>query len=235
MLRPPPRSTLFPYTTLFRSAEYLEGGKGSVKELVEEGKVTVKPWEMFGYYFVGWNLRLPQLREREVRRALAHLFPKERVIRDLLFGLGTPCDSPVSHWENSYDKELEQFPYDPQKAGAMLDAAGWKLNARGVREKVVDGEVRELRVKLLYPSSSTLARDATLLYQSSCAEAGVMLEPFPREWTVMEKMLDDKDLEAAMLGWGQTWDSDPSQLWHSDSARAAKGSNFVSYMNPHLD
>src|SRR2546430_12491793 len=29
MIRRPPRSTLFPYTTLFRSAEHLDSGRGS--------------------------------------------------------------------------------------------------------------------------------------------------------------------------------------------------------------
>jgi ABC-type transport system substrate-binding protein len=225
---------LSPYPNDYR-AEYLEGGPGSVKEMERQGKVTVKPWEMFVFYFVGWNMRLPQLREREVRRALAHVIPKERVIRDLLFGLGAPSDSPVHHWVNSYAKDLEQFPYDPAKAGALLDEAGWTRNAQGVRQKVVDGQRRDLKIRLLYPATSTLARDAALLIQSSAAEAGVLIEPFGREWTVMEKMLDDKDFDAALLGWGQEWDSDPTQLWHSDSARAAKGSNFVSYINPHLD
>lgn len=225
---------LSPYPNDYR-AEYLEGGPGSVKEMEQQGKVTVAPWEMFVYYFIGWNLRLPQLREREVRRALAHLVPKERVIRDLLFGLGAPSDSPVHHWDNSYAGDLEQFPYDPAEAARLLDAAGWTANAQGVREKIVDGERKELRIRLLYPSSSTLARDAALLVQTSAAEAGVLVEPFPREWTVMEKMLDDKDFDAALLGWGQEWDNDPTQLWHSDSALSAKGSNFVSYINPHLD
>src|SRR3712207_7020167 len=31
MIRRPPRSTLFPYTTLFRSAEELQPGRGSVR------------------------------------------------------------------------------------------------------------------------------------------------------------------------------------------------------------
>ena len=51
----------------------------------------------------------------------------------------------------------------------------------------------------------------------------------------MTKLLDDKDFEASMLGWANAWDSDPSQIWHSDSARAAKGSNYVSYISPRVD
>lgn len=216
-------------------AEILEGREGSIKEMQAEGKVTVTQWEMFTYYFVGWNMRLPQLRERAVRQALAHLYPKERVIRDIYYGLAVPHDSPVHHWENSYAADLPKFPYDPAAAARLLDEAGWKLNERGVREKVVDGQRRELKIRLLYPSQSPVARDTTLLYQKSAQEAGVLLEPFPREWSVMEKMLEDKDFDAAMLGWGNSWDSDPSQIWHSESARSAKGSNFVSYINPDLD
>jgi len=217
-------------------AEILEGGQGSVKEMEEEGKVTVKKWEMFSYYFVAWNLRLPQLRDREVRQALAHLFPRERVIRDVYYGLAVPHDSPVHHWQNSYDKDLPKFPYDPAAAARLLDEAGWKLNDRGVREKVIDGQVRELRIRLLYPTQSgPVARNTTLLYQKSAEQVGILIEPFPREWSVMEKMLDDKDFDAAMLGWGSTWDGDPSQIWHSESAKSAKGSNFVSYINPEID
>src|SRR2546430_10148196 len=37
MIRRPPRSTLFPYTTLFRSEPQLDQDK-TVKEIVEEGK-----------------------------------------------------------------------------------------------------------------------------------------------------------------------------------------------------
>jgi ABC-type transport system substrate-binding protein len=223
-----------PYPNDYR-AEILEGGPGSVKEMVEKGTASVIHWQMFTYYFIAWNFRVPQLKDVRVRRALAHLYPKERVIRDIYFGLAVPHDSPVHPFENCYDKELEQFPYDPAAAAKLLDEAGWRMNARGVREKVVDGELRELKIRLLYPSQSPVARDTALLYQTSAQPAGVLIEPFPREWTVMEKMLEDKDLDAAMLGWGNVWDSDPSQIWHSESALSAKGSNFISYMSPELD
>ena len=51
----------------------------------------------------------------------------------------------------------------------------------------------------------------------------------------MLKMLDDKDFDACMLGWANAWDSDPSQIWHSESAKMPKGDNFVSYIKPELD
>ena len=62
-----------------------------------------------------------------------------------------------------------------------------------------------------------------------------IIEPFPRDWMVMLGQLNDKTFDACMLGWGNAWDSDPSQIWHSDSAKSAKGSNMVSYIKPELD
>src|SRR5256886_4471101 len=41
MIRRPPRSTLFPYTTLFRSAAKIEGRRGGIKGLPMEDFVAV--------------------------------------------------------------------------------------------------------------------------------------------------------------------------------------------------
>jgi len=216
-------------------AEYLEGGPGSLKEMVEKGEVSLKLWEMFSFYYFGWNLRKPQLAERAVRRALAHCYPERKILDDVYYGLAVPCSSPVHHWEPGYVADLETFPLDPGKAASILEEAGWKIGSKGVREKLVDGRPVELRIQMLFPTQSATIRDAMLLYQKEAEKAGILLEPQPREWQAMIKMLDDKEFEGCALGWGNTWDSDPSQIWHSDSARSAKGSNYGSYMSPVVD
>src|SRR5256886_11375144 len=46
MIRRPPRSTLFPYTTLFRSLDYLNGGRWSLMQEfveIESGKHNDRP------------------------------------------------------------------------------------------------------------------------------------------------------------------------------------------------
>jgi ABC-type transport system substrate-binding protein len=214
-------------------AEVLD--KGDVAGMIERGEVTQKLWEMFTYYYVGWNLREPVLKEREVRRALAHVFPRDRIIRDVYFGLAVPCHGPVHPWESYYCKDIERFEYDPEKAARILDEAGWKLNERGVRAKAIDGEVKELRIRATHPTQGNLGRDIVQLFQKSAQQIGVVIEPRPLEWSVMTKTLEDKEFEACVLGWGNSWDSDPTQIWHSSSALSAKGSNHVSYINPELD
>ncbi|MGH7162768.1 MAG: ABC transporter substrate-binding protein, partial [Planctomycetota bacterium] len=163
------------------------------------------------------------------------LYPKERVIRDLYFGLAVPHDGPVHAWESHYVKDLERFPYDPGKAAAMLDAAGWKLNERGVREKVVDGERKELVIRGLWPTQNPISGDTIQLFKKSAQQAGVVVESVQREWSVMLKNLEDRDFDLCVLGWANVWDGNPIQIWHSKSGRLAKGSNHISYSNPEVD
>src|SRR3712207_9174945 len=54
MIRRPPRSTLFPYTTLFRSSVLVGNGSSEVLlnllQLVERPGEVVFPWPSFGLY-----------------------------------------------------------------------------------------------------------------------------------------------------------------------------------------
>src|SRR3712207_8207061 len=64
MIRRPPRSTLFPYTTLFRSDHALEGGVPAVLAGVEVAVALHDPAEVAGR---GWpqHQRVPGLRRAE--------------------------------------------------------------------------------------------------------------------------------------------------------------------------
>ena len=216
-------------------SEYLKGGSGSVKEMVEEGKAELRKWEGATYYYIAWNQRRPIFRDAAVRRALAHAFPKARVARDVYAGLAIPHDSPVHRAESSYVKDLEQFEFDVEKAGRLLDEAGWKPNAQGVRTKVIDGRPTELRFNILVVNSRVVYRDFSLLFKKELAKIGVILDLQVREWTQLTKMLNDKSYDAVSLGWGTSWDSDQTQIWHSSQADVPRGSNHCSYKSEIVD
>src|SRR5689334_24541501 len=61
MIRRPPRSTLFPYTTLFRSDEL--DRKAVRKQLTV---IVVAVLVVFGVAFVGWQLMAPRAEPRAV-------------------------------------------------------------------------------------------------------------------------------------------------------------------------
>ena len=132
-------------------------------------------------------------------------------------------------------KDLEQFEFDVEKAGRLLDEAGWKPNAQGVRTKVIDGRPTELRFNILVVNSRVVYRDFSLLFKKELAKIGVILDLQVREWTQLTKMLNDKSYDAVSLGWGTSWDSDPNQIWHSKQADVPAGSNHCSYKSEIVD
>lgn len=76
----------------------------------------------------------PVLGDVAVRRALAMATPKQQIIDKLLAGKTKPGTSPAPlGWFSP--KGLTQEGYDPAKAKQLLDQAGWKAGADGIREK----------------------------------------------------------------------------------------------------
>ncbi|HEX4747067.1 MAG TPA: peptide ABC transporter substrate-binding protein [Gaiellaceae bacterium] len=75
----------------------------------------------------------PVLGDIEVRKALLYATPKQQLIDKLLFGKAKQGSSPVSQGWAAFKEPQEG--YDPAKANAALDKAGWTKGADGIRSK----------------------------------------------------------------------------------------------------
>ena len=85
-------------------------------------KVEVPPFsEVDGWYF---NVTKPYLAKREVRQAVAYALDMEQFAKDSLYGLGKPGTGPILPSNFAYDKSLQPWPYDPDKAKSLLQTAG---------------------------------------------------------------------------------------------------------------
>ena len=73
------------------------------------------------------------------------------MIDHVLNGYGSPAYS-VCDKMPWYNDEMEKISYDVEKAEEMLDAAGWKKNADGIREK---GGVKAI-LEFLYPTGDSV-------------------------------------------------------------------------------
>lgn len=79
-----------------------------------------------------------------VRRAILHAFDRKTMLESVYQGQYQPAFGPLSPATWAYNDAVEDmYPHDPERAGQLLDEAGWKLGSDGVREK--DG--KKLRVR----------------------------------------------------------------------------------------
>jgi peptide/nickel transport system substrate-binding protein len=57
----------------------------------------------FGYVYIGWNLKNPIFREKETRKALAMLIPRDEIARDLHDDLAERVNGPMYFKSPAYD------------------------------------------------------------------------------------------------------------------------------------
>jgi peptide/nickel transport system substrate-binding protein len=82
-----------------------------------------------------FNTQRPPLDDVRVRLALCYAFDQNVVFRNIYHGLGGQGPTRMAPGLLGYDPAIRYYPYDPKKAAALLDAAGWKLGPGGMRSK----------------------------------------------------------------------------------------------------
>jgi peptide/nickel transport system substrate-binding protein len=83
--------------------------------------------------FTDPNSTNPVLGDIAVRKAMLYATPKQQIIDKLFYGKAAVGTSPVSQGWAAYKQPQEG--YDPNKANATLDAAGWVKGSDGIRSK----------------------------------------------------------------------------------------------------
>jgi peptide/nickel transport system substrate-binding protein len=137
-------------------------------------KAGVKIVSVASGYSEGWYFNLnskttnPALLDVRVRQALAYALNRDKIAKDLLLGKTQPG---ASLWDKMpyVDPSLKPYPYDPQKAKDLLDAAGWKdTNGDGTRDK--DG----VELVLRYGTTTKEVRQSMqAIAQQMLADVGV--------------------------------------------------------------
>ncbi|MFY9720534.1 MAG: peptide ABC transporter substrate-binding protein [Candidatus Cybelea sp.] len=90
----------------------------------------------FEWTHIDFNLDRPIVSDRSVRAALAYATDRREILTKLLHDLPIPAEtdqSPRLSW--AFTSDVPHYPYDPQKARALLESDGWKVGADGIRAK----------------------------------------------------------------------------------------------------
>lgn len=114
------------------------------------------------------NLSAPPLRDVMVRRALRLAADRQSIFEKVDFSLGTLSESVVAPSTDSY-ANLPRTAFDPAAATKLLDDAGWKPGADGIRAK--DG-VR-LALSIVVPTGYPPSAQTAELLRASWQKLGI--------------------------------------------------------------
>ncbi|MCK5351728.1 peptide-binding protein, partial [bacterium] len=183
-----------------------------------------------GYSFIGWNGRRPVLSDPKVRRAMTMLLDRDSILKNLRYGFGRVVSGNFFYESPDYDRMIEPWPYDPAKAAALLDEAGWvDSDGDGIRDK--DGV--PFRFEFTMTSGSQFADQMSTILKEELVKVGIEMSIRPLEWALFTQMLDDRNFDAVIMGWSLPVEADPYQVWHS--SQTEKGSNFIGFSNREAD
>src|SRR3990167_11181856 len=78
------------------------------------------------YTYLGFNLKHKPFDDIRVRQAINYAIDKQELIEGVLLGIGEPVASPYKPGTRWSNPNLRPYPYDPQKAIALLKQAGFE-------------------------------------------------------------------------------------------------------------
>jgi peptide/nickel transport system substrate-binding protein len=173
-----------------------------------------------GYTVIYLNQGNPNvafLQDTAVRQALLYALDRQALIDTVLYGQGVVAHSPFLSGTWAYDPQVSKYAPDLEKAGRLLDEAGWRLPAGGgAREK--DGK------KLAF---ILVGDDPQLLGAIAAAWARVGVDAAVQPVTLSGLTTDflaPRSFDAAVVHWELAGDPDPYPLWHSTQIK--DGQNY---------
>ena len=181
--------------------------------------------------YIIWNSLRPFFADKRVRQAMTMLIPRQQIIDSLRFGLAQIAVSNFNPSSPDFHTGLEPFPYDPDRAMALLDEAGWiDHDGDGIRDK--DGV--QFSFEFLGSVSSSFTDQLLPILKEEFGQAGIEMTERRLEFTVVIENVRDRQYDAYAGAWLSGLQQDPYQLWHSSSI-GNRGSNFGSFDNPEAD
>ncbi|GAA3994436.1 peptide-binding protein [Deinococcus rubellus] len=206
------------------------GNPETVERIKSNPNLTVALATANIYYFVALNQDDPRLQDVRVRQALLYAINRPAMIKSVLKGYGQVATGPIAPIQKGfYTKSVQQYPYDPAKAKALLAAAGYKPGPNGVLQK--DG--KPFIISMPTASYEQLT-PISLLVQQYWKDIGVQADIKTLDWnSYIQQVIVKRDYQASAAWWSTP--ADPDVLPYYDSSAANVGNNIPNYKNPKLD
>jgi peptide/nickel transport system substrate-binding protein len=181
-------------------------------------------------HFMEFNLRRPYFQDVRVRQAIAHAINRDFIARNIWFGQAHASTGPVpSAVKAYYSSDVPAYPVDLAAANRLLDEAGFKRGADGVRFKIFNDWA---------PYGEALQRTSEYLRQA-LKPVGIEVEVRSSDlpgW--LRRVYTDNDFDTTTFYLSAL--SDPTIgiqrfYWSKNIQKGAVFTNGSGYNNPEMD
>jgi len=183
--------------------------------------LSVEEYTGSNYFYMGFNLLDPALKNRVVREAIAHAIDRKRIIHYLLKDMAVPAESllPPSNW--AFNAALKYVKHDQVLAKKLLAKAGY-----------TNGKRLHLLMKT---SQNEQSQKIAEILQQEFKEVGIDLDVRRFEWGTFFDDITKGNFQVYCLTWvGVTDPNIYHYIFHSSNI-PPNGANRGHYKNPDMD
>lgn len=197
-----------------------------VKQLDALPNLKIVQNKVLSWQHLDFNFKGPAaLRDLAVRQAFAHAINRDAVSK-ALGGYPVPIDSVVVPVFDTYNKNVPKYPYSVSRANAILDAAGYRRGADGIRAK--NGQ--RLSFNLMVQAGRANDEIAQQVIIANLKTIGVELKPDNKSGVAFREARYNGTYDLWYGGWITSADPVYSVFFGSKGVNNGQG-----YSNPAID
>jgi peptide/nickel transport system substrate-binding protein len=176
------------------------------------------------YQYLEFNFRDPILADLRVRRAIAMAIDRDAIVASIMRHTARVATGMLAPENWAYEPNVIGYPYDPQAARTLLDAAGYPMRPNGKRftlvYKTTQGEERRLLAEA---------------FAAMFAEVGIELKIQTYEWPTFYSDIQRGNFDLTSLAWIGINDPHHYYMVFDSRMKPPEGLNRGGYSNPEMD
>ena len=180
-----------------------------------------------GYEHVTLNERaFPAFADVRVRQALTHAIDRALLATTILEGLAPVTHGPVQPVSWAHNPNVRQYAFDPARAAALLDEAGWRdTNGDGVRDK----SGQRFSFTLITQAGFAVRENVAQVLQRQFKDVGVEAAVQLHDGTSISKLWFEGKFHAMLHWWQLPADPELALFFAKDRMPpAGRNINYVS-------
>jgi peptide/nickel transport system substrate-binding protein len=176
------------------------------------------------YEHVTLNERhFPPFADVRVRRALVQALDRERFTATILDGLAPVAHGPIQPVSWAYTDRVTRYPFNPARAGALLDDAGWVAGPGGIRQR--DG--RPLSFTLITQAGYAVRENVAQAIERQLRDVGVDVKVELHDGTALSAIWFEGRFDAMLHWWQMPSDPELTTFFAADrTPPAGRNINF---------
>ena len=156
--------------------------------------------------------QFPPFADLRVRRALILALDRELYTKTILDGLAPVADGPIQPVSWAYTDRIARYPFDPKRSRALLDEAGWKPGADGIRAR----GGKRLAFTLITQAGYAIRESMAQAIERQLRDVGVDVKVELQDGTAISATWFEGRFEAMLHWWQMASDPELTTFFAAD-------------------